>query len=68
MVSRVRLENRLGKTVYETAKYEQVREVSIPLRKKSGIAHVFVMLLDLNTDHERLASDRIIPRLADIDV
>jgi hypothetical protein len=68
MVSRVRLENRLGKTVYETAKYEQVREVSIPLRKRSGITHIFVMLLDLNVDHDRLVTDRIIPRLSEIDV
>lgn len=67
MISRVRLESRLGKTVYEVAKYEQVKEVSFPIRKKSGITHLFLLLLDLNVDHDRII-DIIIPRLAKIDV
>lgn len=64
MDSRVKLEHKLGKTVYAYALYDKVKRVTIPVRSEGKITHIFMVSFDLDCDHEKIVIQKILPGLA----
>lgn len=63
MNTRAVLENKLGRTLYAYALYEKVKRVTIPVRGSSKITHIFMVSFDLDTPHEKIVIEQILPRL-----
>ena len=66
MGTRATLEQKIGETVYAFTMYRKVKRVTIPLRNASKITHIFMVSFDLDTDHEPIIINKIIPELENL--
>lgn len=63
MGTRTTIENKLGETVYAFAMYKKVKRATIPIRNASKITHLLLVSFDIETNHEPIILDKILPEL-----
>ncbi|HEX7033607.1 MAG TPA: hypothetical protein VF172_11465 [Nitrososphaera sp.] len=61
MSTRRTLEDKLGKTVYAFTMYEKVKRVTIPMPTKSHGEEILMVSFDLESNHEQIILEKIIP-------